>query len=111
MAECGPLAVLDPARRGKVGGLGDVEAVVEARVVAIGERDHDLPLLLGDLGGGMFTIRHRDINDMFTFSSSLCIMCNIMSMTKIILRGQNITQLATYPVEWYGVLLEDLWTE
>lgn len=42
----GDLAVVDPAQTGEVGGLGAVEAVVEAGVVAVRKRDHELPGLL-----------------------------------------------------------------
>lgn len=45
----GHLAIIDPPQCGKVGGLGAVESVVEASMVAVGERDHELPRLLGDL--------------------------------------------------------------
>lgn len=45
----GHLAVIDPPQCGKVGGLGAVESVVEASMVTIGERDHELPRLLCDL--------------------------------------------------------------
>ena len=51
-AEGGPLAVLDPARRGEVYGLSTIEAVVESRVVAIGKGDHDFSFILGDLQTG-----------------------------------------------------------
>jgi len=44
-----PLAVLDPPLRGKIGRLGAVEALVEASVVAVWERDHDFPRLLCNL--------------------------------------------------------------
>jgi hypothetical protein len=43
------LAVLNPPFCSKVGGLCTVEAMVVARVVAVGESDHDLSRLLGDL--------------------------------------------------------------
>jgi len=44
-----PLAVLDPALHGKVRGLGAVEAVIEAGMVAERKCDHDLASLLRDL--------------------------------------------------------------
>lgn len=44
----GRLAIVDPAQGGEVDGFGAVEAVVEARVVAIGEGDHELAGLLSD---------------------------------------------------------------
>lgn len=43
------LPVVDPAQGGEVGGLGAVEAVVEAGVVTIRKCDHELPGFLGDL--------------------------------------------------------------
>lgn len=45
----GHLAIVYPAQRGKVCGLGAVKAVVEAGVVAIGEGDHELPFILSYL--------------------------------------------------------------
>ena len=45
----GHLAIIDPPQCGKVGGLGAVESVVEASMVAVGERDHELPRLLCNL--------------------------------------------------------------
>ena len=48
-AAAGSLAELHPPGRGEVGGLRAVEAGVEARVVAAGEGDHDLALVLHDL--------------------------------------------------------------
>ena len=47
----GLLPKVNPASGGKVGGLCTVEACVEARVVAIGERDDEVAGLLGHLGG------------------------------------------------------------
>ena len=44
----GRFAVIDPARGGEIDGLGAVEAVVEARVVAVGEGHHELARLLRD---------------------------------------------------------------
>ena len=46
---CGHLAVVYPSETGEVGGLCTVEAVVEASVVAVGERHHELPGLLSGL--------------------------------------------------------------
>lgn len=47
--QCGLLAVVDPALGGKVGGLGTVEAVVEAGVIAEREGHDELPRLLSHL--------------------------------------------------------------
>ena len=41
--------IVDPALDGKVGGLGHVEAVVEAGMVGVGEHDDHVPLLLDHL--------------------------------------------------------------
>lgn len=46
---CGHFAIVDPAQRGKVSGLSAVEAMVEARMVTIRERDHELPGFLCNL--------------------------------------------------------------
>lgn len=42
----GDFAVVDPAQTGEVGGFGAVKAVVEASVVAVRKRDHELSGLL-----------------------------------------------------------------
>ena len=44
-----PLPVLDPARHREVGGLGDVEPVVEPAVVGVREHNDHIPLLLHNL--------------------------------------------------------------
>lgn len=46
---CCHFSVVNPAQGGKVGGLGAVEAVIEASVVTIRKCDHKLPSFLGDL--------------------------------------------------------------
>lgn len=43
------LAIVDPAEGGEVSGLGTVEAMVEASVVAIGKGDHKLSFVLSYL--------------------------------------------------------------
>ena len=45
----GPLAIVNPPRRGKVGGLCTVETSVEARVVGIGKCDDEITSLLQNL--------------------------------------------------------------
>lgn len=47
--QCGILAVVHPTQGGKVCGLCTVEAMVEARVVAIGKSDHKLSFILSYL--------------------------------------------------------------
>ena len=44
-------AILDPPPGSKVGGLGTVEAVVKASMVAVRESDHKFSSFLGDLQG------------------------------------------------------------
>merc|ERR1719232_316845 len=57
----GSLPKLHPPGRGKVGALRHVKAGVEARVVAAGEGDHDLALVLHDLvvGDAVLPEDHR----------------------------------------------------
>lgn len=50
MALGGLLSKLNPSQGGKVGGLGTVEALVEASMVAIGEGDDKVTSLLHHLG-------------------------------------------------------------
>ena len=49
MALGGLLSKLDPPQGGKVGGLGTVEALIEASMVAIGEGDDEVASLLHHL--------------------------------------------------------------
>lgn len=52
LTECylgGHFAIVYPAHSGKVGGLGTVEAMIEASMVAIREGDHELSSFLSNL--------------------------------------------------------------
>ena len=49
MALSGPLAIVNPPRGGKIGGLCTIEASVEARVVGIGKCDDEITSLLQNL--------------------------------------------------------------
>ena len=90
VAECGALAVLHPARRGKVGRLGAVEAVVEARVVAVGERYHYVTGLLGDLWEGVQKTapgsQYGRSNTVFTDQISTAAGLNIYPQYKLVVK-------------------------
>lgn len=103
------LAVLDPSLSGEVGGLGTVEAVVEAGVIGVREGYHELTSLLCDLTVNKKAFNHSGFG--VQISKQGKIRSLVTAPTRHQLCGCDYSErsdvLRSYLIEGNAVLLQD----